>query len=330
VEQRPLGSTGLSVSALGFGCGNIGGLMIRGDPIDQREAVARALDAGVRYFDTAPLYGNGRSEENLGHVLRELDAWSSVVVGTKLRLTADDVGGGGDVRAVVRRSLQASLGRLGRDGIDLVQLHNPVLESASERDRLDLEAARDAVAPAMQELVREGLVRHIGFTGLGATAAAKALAASGRFGTVQSYINALNPSAAFAGSAGDGQDFDGLVGAAGSAGLGVIAIRVMAAGALAGTPERAVNAGDPGGPLARGGFAHDVERARSLEPLARELGLEGALELSFRFVIAVPGISTALVGCSNRDQLESAIRWVERGPLPAGAVQRIVAAAGGA
>ena len=58
MEQRDLGHTGLRVSALGFGCGSIGGLMVRGDPADQRRAVARALDAGITYFDTAAQYGD--------------------------------------------------------------------------------------------------------------------------------------------------------------------------------------------------------------------------------------------------------------------------------
>ena len=53
MEQRPLGKTGLTVSALGFGCGAVGGLMVGGDPAEQRQAVSRALDAGITYFDTA-------------------------------------------------------------------------------------------------------------------------------------------------------------------------------------------------------------------------------------------------------------------------------------
>ena len=57
MEQREFGRTGLKISVLGFGCGSVGGLMVRGNPADQEKAVARALDAGVNYFDTAVQYG---------------------------------------------------------------------------------------------------------------------------------------------------------------------------------------------------------------------------------------------------------------------------------
>jgi L-galactose dehydrogenase/L-glyceraldehyde 3-phosphate reductase len=124
MEQRALGRTGLTVSALGFGCGSIGGLMVRGDPAAQREAVARALDAGITYFDTAPQYGDGRSEENLGRTLRDLGAWQRVVVGTKVRLTEEDRA---EPVAAVRRSVEHSLRRLAR--VDLLQLHNPVTDA---------------------------------------------------------------------------------------------------------------------------------------------------------------------------------------------------------
>ena len=61
MEYRTLGRTGLRVSALGFGCGNVGGLLIRGAPAERERAVARALELGINYFDTAPLYGDGQS-----------------------------------------------------------------------------------------------------------------------------------------------------------------------------------------------------------------------------------------------------------------------------
>jgi aryl-alcohol dehydrogenase-like predicted oxidoreductase len=323
VEQRQLGRTGLRVSALGFGCGSVGGLMVRGDPAEQRRAVARALAAGITYFDTAPLYGGGRSEENLGRVLSELGAWERVLVGTKVRLAPEDRA---DPATAIRRSLEQSLRLLGRGSVDLLQLHNAVAGDGHE-GAVAADEVLGAVADGMRRVVRDGLVRHAGCTGLGDAAALKQVIGSGAFATMQAYVNALNPSAGFAGVTGGGQDFEGLIDAAAGAGLGVIAIRVLAAGALA-AAERAANAGGPGRPLVAGGeYERDLERARGLGPLAPELGLESPAELSLRFVLARPGVSTALVGYSDAVQLEDAIRWAERGPLPAGAVRRVLDAA---
>ena len=74
MNYRTLGRTGLRVSEIGFGCGNVGGLMIRGEHPDQVKAVARAMELGINYFDTASQYGAGQSESNLGRVLNELNA----------------------------------------------------------------------------------------------------------------------------------------------------------------------------------------------------------------------------------------------------------------
>jgi L-galactose dehydrogenase/L-glyceraldehyde 3-phosphate reductase len=82
METRVFGRSGLRLSVLGFGCGAVGGLMVRGDPGDQERTVARALEAGVNYFDTAVQYGNGESEKNLGRILRSLKP-ADAVVGTK-------------------------------------------------------------------------------------------------------------------------------------------------------------------------------------------------------------------------------------------------------
>ncbi len=84
MEQRKFGRTGLNVSLLGFGCGAVGGLMIKGAAADQERAVARALELGINYFDTAQMYGNGESERNLGRVWKAVKP--SAYVGTKVRL----------------------------------------------------------------------------------------------------------------------------------------------------------------------------------------------------------------------------------------------------
>src|SRR5256885_11028327 len=84
MDYRTLGRTGLRVGALGFGCGNVGGLLIRGTPAERERAVARALELGINYFDTAPLYGDGQSETNLGQVIRALKP--RLYVGTTFRV----------------------------------------------------------------------------------------------------------------------------------------------------------------------------------------------------------------------------------------------------
>src|SRR6186713_2665265 len=89
--MRVFGRTGMQLSLLGFGCGAVGGLMVRGDALDQERAIARALEAGVNYFDTAVQYGNGESEKNLGRVLQKLKP-ANAIVGTKVRLPPADVG----------------------------------------------------------------------------------------------------------------------------------------------------------------------------------------------------------------------------------------------
>ena len=68
MEMRIFGRSGMKISILGFGCGAVGGLMVRGDPADQERAIGRAIDSGVNYFDTAVQYGNGESEKNLGRI----------------------------------------------------------------------------------------------------------------------------------------------------------------------------------------------------------------------------------------------------------------------
>ncbi len=326
MEERNLGRTGIRVSALGFGCGSIGGLMVRGDAAAQKEAVARALDAGVTYFDTAAQYGDGQSEQNLGRVLRELGAWNRVTVGTKAGLRVSDRA---DLPGALRRSLQQSLQRLGRDSVDLLQLHSQVFPDSTDAGRgLNLADVLGGVADGMRQIVAEGLARHVGFTATGDPAASHAIIGAGVVETLQAYFNVLDPSAGYAGVSGGAQDFDGIIDDAAAHGVGVLAIRVLAAGAVTGSSEREANAGNPGAALVRGGeFERDVERAQALRTLVSELGLESPQELAFRFALAKLGVSTALLGFSNIGQLEDAVRWAERGPLAETAVQAVLAAA---
>jgi aryl-alcohol dehydrogenase-like predicted oxidoreductase len=302
--------------------------MVRGEAGERLRAVGRALEAGVRYFDTAPLYGDGRSEENLGRALARLDQGREALVGTKVRLSAADLEHPG---AAVRRSLEGSLRRLGRERVELFQLHNPLGTAGPDRRpvAVDERLALGEVADAMRRAVEDGLAGHVGFTGLGETATLRRVLVSGRFETVQAYFNALDPSGVHPGATGGEQDFDGLIGQATAADVGVIAIRVYAAGALAATARRHPIAGEVDAALAGAGYEEDVDRALPLARLAAELGLEGGLELGLRFALAAPGVSVALVGLSSLEHLEAALRWESRGPLDPAAVDRVVALACG-
>jgi L-galactose dehydrogenase/L-glyceraldehyde 3-phosphate reductase len=322
MEQRSFGRTGLSVSALGFGCGAVGGLMVKGDAGSQARAVQRAWDAGVRYFDTARSYGDGVSESNLGRALQELRL--DPVVGTKFRVESGDT----DVAGAIRDSLRGSLERLRRDSVHLFQLHNQIVERPRD-GALTVDQVLGPVADALDRLREEGLIGHAGITGMGETAAVRRVVESGRIASAQIYFNAVNPSAGFAGKVdAPDQDYDGLIDRAAASGVGVINIRPLAAGALSATDERHPNAGSRGGSMAGSNYERDLARAQAIADLAGELGLEGPVEFAVRFTLSKPGISTVLVGLSSEEQLEDALRWAERGPLPAEAVGRLLSLRG--
>src|SRR6478735_11022299 len=114
MQKRRLGRTGLEVSVLGYGAGAVGGLFTKGAAADQERAIARAVELGINYIDTAALYGNGESERNLGRVLKALKP--DVVLGTKFRLKAADRS---RIAEFVAQSMDESLTRLGMDHVDL-------------------------------------------------------------------------------------------------------------------------------------------------------------------------------------------------------------------
>jgi len=319
MQRRRLGRTGLQVSVLGYGAGAVGGLFTKGAAADQERAMARAIEAGINYFDTAAIYGNGESERNLGRALKALKA--DVVVGTKVRLVAEHRK---DVAGAIVRGMEESLKRLGRDHVDLFQLHNP-LAAQDAGDRLAVDIALEQVAPAMENLKASGKTRFIGFSGVGEPAALLHAVDSKLFDTVQVVYNALNPSAGGPMPAGaPGLDYGRLLDRAKAADMGTIVIRALAGGALSGTTDRHPLAMQDVPPIGSApDFATDVARAKQLEPLVRD-GVAGSLtELGERFVISHPAVSTMLIGYSTLDHLEAAIAAVEKGPLPDAALQRL-------
>src|SRR5262249_11630326 len=191
MEMRVFGRTGLQLSVLGFGCGAVGGLMVRGDPLDQERTIARAIAAGVNYFDTAVQYGDGESEKNLGRVLQKLKP-ANAIVGTKVRVPPGDFG---RIADVVTASLEASLARLRLDRVDIFHLHNPITE-AGGGSSLSVRQVLDDVVPAFERLRGQGKIRFLGITAIGDTTAVRQVISARAFDSAQMVYNMLNPSAA--------------------------------------------------------------------------------------------------------------------------------------
>jgi L-galactose dehydrogenase/L-glyceraldehyde 3-phosphate reductase len=246
-----------------------------------------------------------------------------ITLATKVMLRPEERG---EIATAVPRSLEASLRRLGRDSVDLLQLHN-LIGSGSQPAAIAPEAVLEEVVPALERLRDAGRIRFAGFTGLGETAAVHRLIDSGRFDSAQVAYNLLNPSASVAVPAGfPAQDFGGLIGRAGAAGMGTIGIRAIAGGALSGSAERHPTGMSVVPPIGSGSsYETDVERARAFLPLLAEAGASDLVELALRFAISDGGPTTVLVGTSTLEQLEHAIAAVERGPLPLPALESAAA-----
>ncbi|MEM7426333.1 MAG: aldo/keto reductase [Pseudomonadota bacterium] len=321
METRRLGRTGLDVSLLTFGCGAVGGLMPKGDPADQREAVSRTLDLGINFFDTAPLYGNGTSETNLGRILAELKP--DIVLGSKVRIAPEQKQ---DMGAAVATSVEESLRRLQRDHIDILQLHNPVAVAGDEWTLPPDQVLQEA-APALERVKREGKARFIGFTAIGETPSLQAVVDAGVFDTGQIVCNMLNPSAGQAVAKGfPAQDYEGLLGRARSHGMGSIVIRSLAGGALSGSETRHPLGMPLVAPIGSGpDYATDAARARQFSPLLEEAGCRDLVELAIRYVASHEDVSTLQVGIATVEQFLGAADAVNKGPLPADVMERIAA-----
>jgi aryl-alcohol dehydrogenase-like predicted oxidoreductase len=320
MEMRTFGRSGMRLSILGFGCGAVGGLMVRGDPADQERAVARALEAGVNYFDTAVQYGNGESERNLGRILKMLKP-ADAVVGTKVRLPASDFGRIGDA---VAASLDGSLQRLGLERVDIFHLHNAITMTGGG-ESLAVGQVLDEVVPAFERLRRQGKVRFLGITAVGDTAALHDVIDARVFDSAQVSYNMLNPSAA-AVLPGNypAQDYARLFEHTRTAGVGVVGIRVLAGGALSGLAERHPIASAPPEPIgSASSYEADLARARRLMPLVAEGFSESLPELATRFAISHPAMGTILVGIATPAQFEQALAAVQKGPLPQAALDRL-------
>ena len=319
MDYRPLGSTGINVSEIGFGCGNVGGLMIRGEHGEQVRAVARAMELGINYFDTASSYGDGVSETNLGRVLKELSA--EVYVGTKFRVTAHEPG---RIRGNVIAAVEESLTRMQREQVDLIQMHNHVA-SVAEGGSVSPEETLGEVVDALGELRDQGKVRFWGMTAVGETAALHRVIDGGTLNTIQSVYNLVNPSAGTSVLPGfDMSDYGNQIERAAANGMGVLVIRVLAAGALSGEAARHPVAVPTVAPIGSGrDYDQDRARGEGFRFLLEEGYTDSLVEAALRFALGNSGVSSVLVGYSSLEHLEQSVEYAARGPLAPEAIARL-------
>src|SRR4051794_36700095 len=302
MQTRIFGRTGMQLSVLGFGCGAVGGFMVRGDPAEQERTVARAIAAGVNYFDTAVQYGDGESEKNLGRVLQKLKP-ADVIVGTKVRVPPGEF-----IADAVTKSLEDSLARLGLDQVDIFHLHNPITETGGET-ALSVRQVLDDVAPAFQRLRQQGKIRFLGITALGDTSALHQVIDANAFDSAQVVYNLLNPSAAEELPANyPAQDYGRLFDRTTAAGVGVVGIRVLAGGALSGSAERHPIAGAAPEPIGSAlSYDADIDRARRLLPLIKDGFAATLTEAATRFAISHRAMGSILVGMATPQQFDDAL-----------------------
>jgi aryl-alcohol dehydrogenase-like predicted oxidoreductase len=295
VRYRTFGRTGWQVSEIG-----LGGAWFYGRPevglLPPEHGVAlvrRALELGINYFDTAPLYGKGRSEEILGMALRDVS--QPHYLATKVGYYPEPFD---YTRDTVRRGFEASLKRLGRDRVDLIQIHES--EVAGWEGLFGPGRTMDA----LREIQDQGLASHIGITGADLDLLTRAVE-TGEFASVITYLkyDLLDQSACAR-----------LVPAAAATGTALVLGSPLHAGLLGSRRDALRESGR---------FAEwhpklerlEASLADQPEPLSR-VGL---------YLLSDPRVTVVLSGVSTADELEDSVAASAAGPLPAELIRRIEA-----
>jgi D-threo-aldose 1-dehydrogenase len=328
MKTRRFGRTGLDISEMVFGGGFVGGIIIHAEEDTKRAAIRRALDAGVNWIDTAPLYG--QSETALGWLLAEIDETPNLPTPHLSTKVGIDLDGLGDITGQVERSMTESLQRLDRPAVDLMQLHNQLgSETGNGRLGIDHVLAPGGVADALDRLRDQGLTRFTGLTALGDAGACRDAIASRRFDTAQVYYNMFNPSAArmldpsaarSMPGAWTGHDFSGVMAACEAADVGVMNIRVFAAGVI---PTYARHGREI---VVTDDSSVEIEEHR-VRAVFKLLGADHGTraQTAIRHSLANPGIAGVIVGLAELEHIDEAVAGFEAGPLPDDAVAALEA-----
>jgi aryl-alcohol dehydrogenase-like predicted oxidoreductase len=285
MRTRRLGSEGPEVSVVGLGCNNFGG---RVDLDGTRAVVDAALAAGITLLDTADIYGNkGGSESFLGEVLE--GRRDDVVVATKF---GGDMGDGTQARGsreYIRKAVDASLQRLRTDRIDLYQYHTP-----------DKITSLAETFGALDELVREGKVRHVGHSNLSAAQVEEVDALAREHGWARP-VSAQNRYSLL-----HRDPEDDLLPVCDRLGLGVLPYFPLASGLLTGKYRR----GEPRPAGTRLESRDEVftdetfARVEALEAYARERNVT-LLEVAIGGLLAQPAVASVISGATKPEQVRA-------------------------
>ena len=305
MRHRELGDVG-PVTEIGLGTWNIGGDW--GDVSDEagREAVRAALDAGVDFLDTADVYGDGRSERHVGHVLDERGAHDEVTVATKAGRRLDPHTADGYTAENLERFVDRSRENLGEDTLDLLQLHCPPTDVYYEPDVFD----------ALAGLRAHGKVANYGVSVERVEEGLKAIEYSG-VETVQIIFNPFRqrPAELF---------FE----EAARRDVGVIVRVPLASGLLTGTIDRDTEfpANDHRN-FNRHGEAFDVGETFAGVPLDAGVDAVEALEphvpeamtlpqFTLRWILDFDAVSTVIPGSTSPAHIETNVAAADLDPLP--------------
>jgi aryl-alcohol dehydrogenase-like predicted oxidoreductase len=304
MEQRILGRTGRPVSVVGLGTWQLGADWGEVSEDDALAVLAASVDAGVTFFDTADVYGDGRSEQVIGRFLRE---HPEVVVATKMGSRVDQVPEHYTLESF-RAWTDRSRRNLGVDTLDLVQLHCP--PSAV----IDADATYDA----LDTLVAEGAIAAYGVSVETADQALSAIARP-HVASIQIILNAFRL-----------KPLDRVLPVAAAAGVAIIARVPLASGLLSGrydehtrfapddhrTYNRDGSAFDVGETFSGVDYETGVRAAQEFSALVRDLDLTPA-QAALAWVVQQPGVTTVIPGARNAEQARANAAAGLVGPLPA-------------
>ncbi|HEX6693762.1 MAG TPA: aldo/keto reductase [Longimicrobiales bacterium] len=291
MEMRRIGS--LSVSVAGVGCNNFGR---RVDVAGTAAVVDAALDAGINFFDTANMYGHGRSEEYLGRALG--GRRSSVIVATKFGSEMPGQPKGASP-ALIGAAVEASLKRLGTDYIDLYQLHEP-----------DSTVPIAETLGALDELVKQGKVREIGCSNFDSMMLLEANTATphghAKFASVQNELSILRQ-----------RDVEDGLQRAAALGMAYLPYYPLASGLLTG--KYRLDQPLPEGTRLREPQAHYAKflERENLETVERLIAFAEArgrsiLDLAFAWLLSFPTVASVIAGARSPEQARAnadAVEW---------------------